>query len=75
MLKRVGILAGELITLIDEFIDNNPQYVEPTEDANTEEEPTTSNEEPDFNVDDVTGEEPSEPSEDNDTENGEEDDV
>ena len=75
MLKRVGILAGELITLIDEFIDNNPQYVEPTEDAKTEEESTTSNEEPDFDVDDVTGEEPSEPSEDNDTENGEEDDV
>ena len=75
MLKRVGILAGELITLIDEFIDNNPQYVEPTEDTKTEEEPTTSNEEPDFDVDDVTGEEPSEPSEDNDTENGEEDDV
>lgn len=75
MLKRVGILAGELITLIDEFIDNNPQYVEPTEDAKTEEEPSTSNEEPNFDVDDVTGEEPSEPSEDNDTENGEEDDV
>ena len=75
MLKRVGILSGELIDLIDQFIGDNAPNAEPTEDAKPEEEPTTSNEEPDFDVDDVTGEEPTEPSEDNDTENGEEDDV
>ena len=76
MLKRVGILANELIDLIDQFIGDNAPNVEPTEDAKTEEEePTTPNDEPDFDVDDVTGEEPTEPSEDNDTENGEEDDV
>lgn len=77
VLDKIVELSKKMLNLIDKLSASCEVVSDSIEnkDTNTEEESTTSNEEPDFNVDDVTGEEPSEPSEDNDTENGEEDDV